>query len=384
MSRDRCPHCFLVEECRPCSEGNPPYDREAPAGPSNACVRGCLVFRRHLRDCPAEDRSQGAWLPVSLHGMSGEETRELFFDADTRILAPRWREGVHVSQYGGLETWWPCRGCLPRQATYGALCESCHLRLAGWFAGAAHTVVFTPARFSQQWWAATTLVTQPWTPARGVLVWETKPVKRREWLPEQASIAWAFDWLAADREPGQVGAGNDKIVQGKKVPPAALNLTVHDLRQELAQTLGQWLGQVCDEFKLQGPAWWRRRLTEARRRSADLADMDWRAWVPQTQQEVTSAQAYLHAWLAKVEDVADLAVSIYDTADELMGRVEGVAPWRARPRRLPGIPCPECEAPALAIYEGDDYVTCQRCRVTISRKRYDIWSVAAEHERKAS
>jgi hypothetical protein len=309
------------------------------------CSRGCLHHQRHLeKPCPVPDHQSGVFQALEIPGMIPGDMRDMFFDADTHALAPHWRQGVYVTRYGRLDTWHHCPGCKPRDATHGTVCDQCHLRLTGWLTGSR-------------------------------------------------SIAWAYDWVAADLEPRQTAAGK---ITGSKAPPAAMALAIYDLRQEIAATLGSWLGMVCGAFALNGPEWWRRRITEAEKRaqrppkppgvsSIDWAEQhprlnDWRAWLPQNEVEIGGACKYLATWLDRIEEVPDLVASIYDTAHTLMGRIAKIAPWQAKARNLPGIPCPSCNREALAIFEGSDEVECRRCNEIIPQERYDIWSVIAEGE----
>lgn len=99
------------------------------------CVRGCTVYHRHVTKCPVPDRSAGAWVPLTIPGMTGEETREAHFDGDLNLIRPDWRHAVWVGRYGGLETWHDCHGCQPRTAMeHRRVCEHCHDRLTEWLA----------------------------------------------------------------------------------------------------------------------------------------------------------------------------------------------------------------------------------------------------------
>lgn len=263
------------------------------------------------------------------------ETRETFFDADTHLLTPKWRAGVHVNRYGGIETRLRCSGCQPRDATHGLLCKTCHAQMHGWLAG-GHT------------------------------------------------LAWAHDWLAADIQPGQNNAGGDKI-RASRTPPAALNLTIHDLRQDINAWFARWIGATCIQHNLTGPRWWRTRIDRARRRrSRGIDDAgDWRAQLPRNRHELEDGRQFLAAWLDRIETDAELVLPMYEEAYDLMRRVQQAAPWEARPRNLRGISCPECQREALALYEGCDWVECRRCDAFFERDRYDIWSEIAEAERAA-
>ena len=308
------------------------------------CARGCTLFRKHLKTCPVNDGSAGAWEPYKPYKI------EVIAICHTKDCTVRTHGHVHETERGELEVWHACNGCLPRDAKHGSLCESCHVRLEQWLHG-YH--------------------------------------RHKVWTPSTSSIAWAYDWLSEDRVPTQMMGAFDKIKIGKKAPPAALNLMIHDLRQDLAQALAQWLGMVCQQFGLYGPEWWHARVEEAKRREEDrsrdayapMAEVDWRAWLPQSSAEVIDAQRYLSNWLDRIESVPDVAVSIYDTASELIKKVAAVAPWQPQARRLKGVPCPTCEREALVIFEGSSNVECRRCGEIYGRDRYDIWERVLSHER---
>lgn len=307
------------------------------------CTRGCTVFRKHRAPCPVSDGSDGVWMKPPLEVLDGRHVGQTQFT-----------ERYRFTPEAGTEMWYACKGCLPRPARHGTLCESCHVRLEQWLHGERHG----------KWW-----------------------------LPDMGSIAWAYDWLADDLIPGQIAVNPNKPKKRSKGEPlAALSLMIHDLRQDLAQALAQWLGMVCEQFGLYGPEWWRKRLDEAKRRQevrshdayAPYAETDWRAWLPQSSSEVVDAQRYLHNWLDRVEGVSDVAVAIYDRAQELSRKVAGVAPWEPKPRRLGReVVCPECERPALAIFEGQTSVTCMRCGAVWGREKYDLWAEVIRSEKVA-
>jgi len=362
------------------------------------CARGCTLFRKHLKSCPVSDGSNGAWVPWTATDdqadglpvqMIRDEVIQAACDGDQRHP---FAGQVRTTSQGQLETYNACNGCLPRDAKHGSLCESCHVRLEQWLHGEVHVRTFIPDRKHPRYWPATTLALRKWSPSVGVLVWHTLPITERSWIPDTGSIAWAYDWLSEDRVPTQMMGAFDKIKTGKKAPPAALNLMIHDLRQDLAQALGRFVSEICNEFGLYGPEWWRHRMDEARRQQearsrdayAPYAETDWRAWLPQTSAEVIDAQRYLLNWLDRIESVPDVAVSIYDTANELIKKVAGVAPWEPKPRRLGReVVCPECERPALAIFEGQTSVTCMRCDAVWGRDKYDLWAEVIRSEKVA-
>ena len=65
-----------------------------------------------------------------------------------------------------------------------------------------------------------------------------------------------------------------------------------------------------------------------------------------------------------------------------MGQAHALCPWRLPAKRLPAIPCPECHAPTLTQYGGQDTVTCTntRCKTEITQERYLIWARIYEEE----
>lgn len=297
------------------------------------CIRGCMRYRKHYSDCPAQDGRDGAWLP-----WQPTFDRDELFDADLRRgwyleLA----RTVHATRAGDLDVWHRCPGCLPVEAKHGLLCESCHLRLAD--------------RLKSP---------MPYDTASG----------HRKYNLAKGSLIWAFQHIAGDLAPGR---GSGEKVTTSRTPPAAASLGILDLRREILAEVGAWLSATCRAFGLHGPDWWRMRVDEASRR----------AWAPQDSAELADAIRYISTWLDRVETLPGV-VQLYDASERLLSRVAAVAPWEARPRKLRGIACPECDRDALAVFEGSDNVTCRRCRAVFGRERYDIWSEMAEAERAAS
>lgn len=298
------------------------------------CARGCVVFRKHnAASCRVEDGSAGVWLPwTPPDGFAyPPEVGEFTLQIDGKT------ERLHATQRGQedflrLEIWYACNGCVPRRASHGCLCESCHLRMQSWLG----------------------------------------------WAETPGSLAWAYDWIAPDLEPGQNAAPNGKIRQGKPAPPAALALHVHVLRQDIAKTLGQWLRSLTQEFDLHGPDWWHHRVEH---RPDD--ESSWRFWLPQNHQEIRYAVQYLATWLDRIEGVPDLVTMMYREAELLLRRVIALAPWEPKRTRLPKLQCPECERESVTIATGDEHLTCRRCGVLIPRAKYDRWSYLIASEREA-
>jgi hypothetical protein len=283
------------------------------------CARGCCQFRKHKTDCPVNDGSAGAWEPYRPYRI------EVIAVCRAEGCTVRTHGHMHETKRGELEVWHVCNGCKPRDAKYGSLCETCHVRMQAWL-GRAET---------------------------------------------PGSLSWAYDWIAPDLEPGQNAAPSGKISRGKPTPPAALALHVHVLRQDIAAYLSGWLGALCDRFDLHGPDWW--------------AWRDEPHQIPKNHLEVRYAARYLATWLDKLEQVPEIVTDMYDEAQQLLRRVIALAPWEPKPRRLGReVVCPECERPALAIFEGQTSVTCMRCDAVWGRDKYDLWAEVIRSERVAS
>jgi hypothetical protein len=301
----------------------------------SACVHGCNLPRRHLKTCPVPQRETGTWQAAELD----DAERDFLCDGDAHLERGNTatRRQVYIGRYGGLETWHSCPGCLPAPAEHGVLCTHCHTQLARKFAGEAHG---------------------------------------RAWRPALGSLAWAYDEIAPDLEPGQSTSSTGKINSGKRTPPAAANLHIVHLRSQIAMRLGQWLRHVTEQFNLTGPDWW-----ASRSDNRPLVASSWRSHRPSTYAEVVDAQRFLQTWLGQAETVDDLARMMYREAEQLILQVAAAAPWQARARRIRGFGCPNCDREALVRYEGDQHLTCRRCKDTVDRDEYDRWTELLNYEK---
>lgn len=317
------------------------------------CARACTQWRRHdEKTCPVGNGQDGAWVPAVLDPQS--ELAAALDELRSVVLDTGWPDeerdeaestlrdaGYTISRYGGLEVWHPCGGCLPRPAERGVLCDQCWLRLSA---------IFTGPR----------------------------------------NLAWCWYWLGPELTPSQSTAG-DKV-GGSRTPPAPIAVGVHDLRQDILTAIGRWLGEVCAEFGLFGPDWWRTRAQTAITRRDPHTPADWRALQPQDVRcsatddasEIVDACRWLGVWLTSISRTEHLVLPMHDLATRLHGRVRQTAPWEPKAQRMPGLVCPACEREALVRWEGDEHLTCRRCGEKVQRQRYDVWSVERESEREAS
>src|SRR5206468_895300 len=116
----------------------------------------------------------------------------------------------------------------------------------------------------------------------------------------------------------------------------------------------------------------------ARRHLADCQHADDHDLTPPT-----DGVAHLRLHLAPVECSAWIADAWAELAD-LTSRAHALVPWRPEVVKL-GAPCPHCHCPALVMYGGDDWVTCQECGGVLERAMYDHWArVILDEQRQAA
>lgn len=117
---------------------------------TEACIRGCSLYRRHLVEC--EDHEA-------------------------------------------------CRGCLPRRASHGHLCDTCHRRFE---------LMLTDA-------------------------------------------PTVYRWLTGNMATGSNGASDGDVVTGSREQPLPIKADVYDVRQLLADRLSAWVDDFAEDVKLTKP-----------------------------------------------------------------------------------------------------------------------------------
>jgi hypothetical protein len=307
-----------------------------------SCSRGCLHHQRHLeKTCPVPDHQTGVYLALEIPGMIPGDMRDMFFDADTHALNPRWRQGVYVTRYGRLDTWQHCPGCKPRDATHGTVCDQCHHRLV-------------------------------------------------EWLTNAPAL---FEWLTANLPPGNA-AGAKRDWQRPATPdgpPAPIRVQVLDVRNLLADRLIELEDSVRDVFNLTprqgagGPTRTRASSTHGPssppNASAEHLTRERSPVSSNPNSEITTMASsqfrgrcrFLLEWLPRVEQDSDEIRHQFDLLEDVYRRARTLVPWEDRPRRVVGISCPECDRNTLEVKPGQEDVTCRTCRAVIDRHRYEIW-----------
>lgn len=179
-------------------------------------------------------------------------------------------------------------------------------------------------------------------------------------LPEGYTTLWTL------LPPGQ-GAGDR--VSGSRDKPIGIRADVHDLMQDMAGKLGAWADLVRFERRLAGP-----HLTLTRHAPAPPRNLD--------AVRVHTLAAWLlphHEWLATGPAAVDYGEEIRDLAHQTR-RIAGLYP--ARPEIKHGVPCRHCDALALYIAPGSDWIECGACGNLLSQAEYTEWvGMLAAHER---
>lgn len=184
---------------------------------------------------------------------------------------------------------------------------------------------------------------QPRPATHGALCW---PCHRRLELmltDAPALEAWVSVHLPAGSRPKP--ATQVRIRRTKGEPPLPIDLDILDMAEQILASLTGWVGLLVEDTSLTGP----------------------------TRHDVPALSAYLLVHLGAVECqpwIKDAWEEIAFVTDQ----AHSLAPWRPELRRCKGIPCPECQAPALAIFGGQDDVQCLECRTLIPPERYNLWT----------
>lgn len=265
--------------------------------PSAQCARGCIKLGRHVTDC--EDR-----------------------DA--------------------------CRGCFPRPAEFGSLCESCHLRLA---------------QLLQQ------------APGQHSLLMSTLLPASNLDLTAHTEARIPDGWRTSDAQSQIRAHASGSTSSPQEGEP--LRLACLDVAQELADLLSTWVERLVDEHDLHGPA---RLSTSAEGRG----EPNWK-WSPMVGDfidagtparfTVPSASRWLLAQIGTLNRMPGIADDM-EVAFDIMARAHALAPWREQSKRLRGLPCPDCHRVSLQIFGGEDCVRCTTpgCNKVISHGRYLLWA----------
>lgn len=251
-----------------------------------------------------------------------------------------------------------CHGCGPRRAEHGQLCTPCHRRLLNLIDNAAGQrdllLAYAPRALTHDLTAET-----------------------------EAKISTAPRLSAWADFPGMYARRRTTASEGTE----PLDLARIDSARDLADLISTLVERVVDEHDRLGP----KRLTSRAERD-NPRRLVWREaneyrrtsgyeWVePPERFEIHDACRWLAANIADLE-ASEAVGDDMEELSEAMSAAHSLAPWREQVARLDGIECPECHARSLARFGGDDFVTCLRCKATMSEARYAIWTRMLTEER---
>lgn len=215
-----------------------------------------------------------------------------------------------------------CRGCYPRLATQGHLCDTCDTYLRQWLDVTSHT---------------------PRTPDGKPATRSHVPDCKRADCPgcewRTGSVLWVHWWLGLAQSARITRAPRWDTGRGEKDDlPSPLSEAILDCRSLLVDRV------YIAEERLRGRAGEFQRGVEHLARS-----------------------------VLRIEDDPDLCHHVYERLQDSVTTAHRLAPWRAQAERLQGIACPHCERMSLVIEGGEDFATCRSCRCTVVSRRFDQW-----------
>ncbi|MDO5501341.1 MAG: hypothetical protein Q4F67_16855, partial [Propionibacteriaceae bacterium] len=248
--------------------------------------------------------------------------------------------GQHVTDCEDRDT---CRGCLPRDAEYGHLCETCHLRLSA-------SLADVPTQLGY--------LREMVEPSQQAHVRPQPKHGRPDYWPVESNAPRYF-----------YVTGNDTFAPQEGEP---IRLACLDADVAISDLLTEWVEWVCERYGRTGP-------TYATTAAEDQGREHWSGPRPTLAGE--TAARWLRAnleWLERLEFIGDMMEDLR----MVMGQAHALAPWREMSKRIKGIVCPECHRHTLVQFGGRDTVTCQnqQCKVEIPQQRYLIWARMYEQE----
>jgi hypothetical protein len=156
-------------------------------------------------------------------------------------------------------------------------------------------------------------------------------------------------WLTGNIGPGgqamdEIGHGKVKQKHKGNHSPAPLKVALLDVRDLLADRLAIWVDHHCEDSGVKGPE----------------------------RHTVEADAAHLLRWLNSIA-WWDIMADWWDELAECFTDAHALAPWRPVAKRVPGVPCPECEEVNLVIFGGEEDITCLTCRSTIRSEHFQLW-----------
>lgn len=218
-----------------------------------------------------------------------------------------------------------CRGCQPRDAEYGNLCFGCHKRLTN------------------------LLEVAPWQVALlTFMAGHRGEVELSALTTAAPPLKWRVD---SDEVLRTLYAKPTESAFGSSEP---YRLAVVDAEREIQDRLDLWAVHLVNDYQQAGPEG----------------------------HDVTGTAAWLRVHIERLEYREGIGDEL-EKFMSIMSSAHSLAPWREQVARLRGIPCPECHTTTLVMFGEDDFVSCLRCKATMSHERYGIWTrILAEEQRR--
>lgn len=188
--------------------------------------------------------------------------------------------------------------------------------------------------------------------AHGDLCW---PCHRRLelMLTDMPSLdAWVSVHLPRGSRPRPPRQAEIRRTKGE--PPLPIDLDILDMGEQITASLAGWVDLLVEDTSLTGPE----------------------------RRDVEHLAGYLLTHIGAVE-CQPWIEDAWEELDYVASQAHRLVPWRPEVRRCKGIPCPECQAYALAIFGGQDDVRCLECQTLIPRERYEIWTRMLDGEASA-
>ena len=272
-----------------------------------------------------------------------------------------------------------CRGCAPRRASQGILCESCHLSLMDVLRHSPGQVAMLRASIE---------------PTRSP---EVSPQPKHGKVGPRLSDSTPH-YIAAARAEMSAHAAD------------AIRMACMDVGRELEDALSAVVEALCEDYRERGP---QRVLTAAEREDPRVLKwhpvspdgrptFPWEAVVtrhseegevirgqyvwtdPPARFEVGSACEWLRQNLPKLEHQPGIG-DVLEHLEDIMSRAHALSPWREPSQPLRGVPCPQCHRMALHFFPDSAMAKCQAmmCGKAYPWARIAIWTRVLEDDRAA-
>lgn len=220
-----------------------------------------------------------------------------------------------------------CRGCLPRKAEYGELCYPCHKRLD----------------------------------------------EMLKHAPEQCHLLR----VSAGMAKAAPTRGDADLIRGTGELRTPLQLACVDAETLVSDILAELVEELVRNYQMRGPERMQANVdrdTPGRLKQSWSPSMGEFLWTePPARFHVDTAAPWLRAQIERLEYVDGIG-DTWETLAEAMSQAHALAPWRPEMTRMPKVPCPHCQRTALALFGGDENVTCTSCGSSFTPGRYSMWA----------